>query len=283
MHSALADIAASLACPHCAPSGNNAGLGFHSQERTLRCVRGHSFDIAKQGYVSLLTGSSTKMTGDSATMLDARAAFQNGGHFAPIAAAVAGVLVSSGTVLEIGAGTGYYLAGVLDAAPAAHGIALDVAKAAARRCARAHPRAASILADAWQGLPIRDGVLQGVLSVFAPRNPAEVARVLAADGRFVVVTPTERHLRELIRPLGMVTVDPDKDRRLDAAMSGHFGTVERTVVEYSMPLERGAIAQVVGMGPSAHHAVADLSGLGDVVEVTASVTVTTYQPHPVPV
>ncbi|MCP9623232.1 hypothetical protein NMK54_24100, partial [Nocardia otitidiscaviarum] len=55
----------------------------------MRCPRGHSFDLAKQGYVSLLTGSSTKMTGDTPEMLDARAAFQAAGHFAPIAAAVA--------------------------------------------------------------------------------------------------------------------------------------------------------------------------------------------------
>ncbi len=60
-------------------------------ERSLRCGAGHSFDIAKQGYITLLTGASTKMTGDTADMLDARAAFQGGGHFAPIAdATVAG-------------------------------------------------------------------------------------------------------------------------------------------------------------------------------------------------
>ncbi|MFI9509258.1 putative RNA methyltransferase [Nocardia sp. NPDC052566] len=276
--SALAATAGLLACPEC-------GLGLEATTGALRCEQGHSFDIAKQGYVSLLTGASTKMTGDTAAMLDARAAFQGAGHFAPIAEAVAEAVASGdapGAVLEVGAGTGYYLSGVLDAAPSAVGIALDVAKPAARRCARAHPRAASILADAWRGLPIRDGALSAILSVFAPRNPAEVSRALTADGRFVVATPTERHLSELIEPLGMVTVDPDKDRRLSASMSGHFDAVGRTVVEYPMRLPRADIANVVAMGPSAHHATpsADprLAALPDLVDVTAAVRVTVYRP-----
>ncbi|WP_225725055.1 MULTISPECIES: putative RNA methyltransferase [unclassified Nocardia] len=277
--SALVVVAGLLACPEC-------DLAFEVPTRVLRCARGHSFDIARQGYVSLLTGASTKMTGDTAPMLEARAAFQGAGHFAPIADAVARAVgsaaSSSGPVAEIGAGTGYYLASVLDATPAAFGIALDVAKPAARRAARAHPRAASVLADAWRGLPFRDGTIGTVLSVFAPRNPAEVARVLRTDGRFVVVAPTERHLGELIGPLDMVSVDPDKDRRLAESLSNRFEPTDRVVVDYSMKLGRADVRNVVAMGPSAFHAErsadAAIAALPDTVEVTASVTVTSYRP-----
>ncbi|MFI6170002.1 putative RNA methyltransferase [Nocardia sp. NPDC051052] len=276
--SALAAVAGLLACPECA-------LELEPCDRVLRCAHGHSFDIAKQGYVSLLTGASTKMTGDTAAMLDARATFQGGGHFAPIAAAVAAAVGpdkhASGTILEVGAGTGYYLAGALDAAPSTLGIALDVAKPAAKRCARAHPRAASVLADAWRALPVRDGTLRAVLSVFAPRNPPEVARALTEHGSFVVATPTERHLRELIGPLGMVTVDPDKDRRLDTAMSGHFTVVDRVLIEYPMKLTRTDVANVIAMGPSAHHTPAEetrIKSLPETTEVTASVLISTYHP-----
>lgn len=283
-HKTLAVAAGVLACPECIRAHQDAAsLALEPTDKALRCGRGHSFDIARQGYVSLLTGASTKMTGDTAAMLDARAAFQSEGHFAPIADAVTRAVTprrSGGAVLEVGAGTGYYLAKALDASPPALGIGLDVAKPAVRRCARAHPRAAAILADAWRGLPIRDGALTGVLSVFAPRNPGEIARVLADEGRFVVATPTERHLGELIGPLDMVRVDPDKDRRLDAAMAGHFEPVEQTLIEYPMTLARTDVAHVVGMGPSAHHAAAGearLARLPESVEVTASVVVGTYR------
>ncbi|WP_417629268.1 putative RNA methyltransferase [Nocardia lasii] len=305
-----------MACPEC-------GDALLPHDRALRCGSGHSFDIARQGYVGLLTGASTKMTGDTADMLDARAAFQGAGHFAPITEATARAFAADpraefradtatrpaqptaapastdpardrssacrsastapdiSAVLEIGAGTGYYLAALLDTHPGAFGIALDVAKPAARRAARAHPRLASVLADAWRGLPVRDHSLTGVLSVFAPRNPAEVARVLAPGGRFVVVTPTTRHLGELIGPLGMVRVDPDKDRRLAEALSGTFTRTEHTLVEFPMTLSRTDVTNVVAMGPSAFHSTpADdprIAALPESTEVTASVTVSTYR------
>lgn len=317
-------MAALLACPEC-------GDELQPRERALRCGTGHSFDIARQGYVGLLTGASTKMTGDTAAMLDARAAFQGAGHFAPIAAAVAhafgavsaaqqpdaaltvgspatqtgatlpddpaaagspvigpgaadaaGGSPTDSAILEVGAGTGYYLAEVLDTQPGAYGIALDVAKPAARRAARTHPRMASVLADAWRGLPIRDNALTGVLSVFAPRNPAEVARVLDPGGRFVVVTPTARHLSELVGPLDMVRVDPDKDRRLADSLAGTFTRLDHRVVEFPMRLSRLDVTRVIAMGPSAFHGTpADdprIADLPDVTEVTASVTVSSYVP-----
>jgi 23S rRNA (guanine745-N1)-methyltransferase len=272
----LAVIAGLLACPEC-------GCRLGICDRSLRCERGHSFDIARQGYVSLLTGASTRMTGDTAAMLDARAAFQGRGHFAPIADAVIAAVSpypKSGSILEIGAGTGYYLASVLDACTDARGIGVDVAKPAARRCARRHPRVASILADAWRGLPVRDGVLTAVLSVFAPRNTGEVARVLAPGGRFVVVTPTERHLTELIEPLGMVTVDAAKETRLAEALGDRFDRADRALVEYPMKLDHADIADVAAMGPSAHHAAEQrhdrIAGLPKTVRVTTSVSVSAY-------
>ncbi|WP_280507376.1 putative RNA methyltransferase [Nocardia flavorosea] len=281
--SALAAVAEVLSCPVC-------GRGLDFGGRVLRCELGHSFDIARQGYVSLLAGAATKLTGDTAEMLEARAAFQGTGFFEPIAAAVAEAAMAvrdatappPGTevIADIGAGTGYYLAHVLDALPTARGIALDIAKPAGRRCARAHSRAAALVADAWRGLPLQDHTLTAALSVFAPRNPAAVARCLAPGGRYFVVTPTVRHLAELIGPIGMVTVDPDKERRLADGMAGLFTRVDSRAVEYSMTLTRADIAHLVAMGPSAHHTAATGAQLPEPFEVTASVTVSTYTAIP---
>ncbi|AYF78603.1 methyltransferase domain-containing protein [Nocardia yunnanensis] len=205
--------------------------------------------------------------------------------FAPAESATPEPIVAAGgtnrAVLEIGAGTGYYLAAVLDSMGGARGIALDVSKAAARRAARAHTRAGSVLADAWRGLPVRDGAVDAVVCVFAPRNADEVARVLAPGGRFVVVTPTSRHLGELVGPLGMVSVDAGKQERLGDALGERFEVVGREAVEYVMRLSHDDVANVVGMGPSAFHAAEGraegIAGLPDPVAVTASVTVSVYR------
>ncbi|MFE3193452.1 methyltransferase domain-containing protein [Nocardia sp. NPDC059240] len=189
--------------------------------------------------------------------------------------------VAGPTVLEIGAGTGYYLGAVLDAVPQGRGVALDVSKAAARRAARAHARAGSVLADAWRGLPVPDGVMSAVICVFAPRNADEVARVLDGNGRFIVVTPTSRHLGELIGPLGMVNVDAAKQDRLAESLGERFEQVSSAAVEYTMRLSHEDVANVVAMGPSAFHAAEQraegIAALPNPMAVTASVTVAVYR------
>ncbi|MGH3804935.1 MAG: putative RNA methyltransferase, partial [Pseudonocardiaceae bacterium] len=202
----LADVTDMLACPQCRAR-------VELDEGSILCDAGHTFDVARQGYVTLMTGAGGKFDGDSPEMIAARADFLGGGSFDPLMDAVADAVVSGigagddPRILEIGAGTGHYLARVLDAAPTGRGIGLDVSKYAARRIARAHPRAGAVVADVWQHLPVRDHVLSHVLCVFAPRNADEAHRVLAEHGSLVVLTPTERHLGELVDLLGMVRVD----------------------------------------------------------------------------
>lgn len=276
----LADVTDLLACPQCRSP-------VELDEGAILCDAGHTFDVARQGYVTLMTGAGGKFDGDSPEMIAARADFLGGGSFDPLMDAVADAVVSgTGTVddpriLEIGAGTGHYLARVLDAAPTGRGIGLDVSKYAARRIARAHPRAGAVVADVWQHLPVRDHVLSHVLCVFAPRNADEAHRVLADRGSLIVLTPTERHLRELVDLLGMVRVDDRKVERLGAAMSGRFERTDHVAVEYPMSLSHVDVTRLVGMGPSARHLTPErlassIAALPQENPVTASVTVSTY-------
>lgn len=277
----LADVVGLLACPHC-------GGGLDVADRTLLCEQGHSFDIARQGYVSLLSGAA-KFTGDSAEMIAARARFLDGHHFDPLMDAVARACATDApadpAVLEVGAGTGHYLAAVLDALPAAQGIGVDVSKPAARWLARSHPRAASVVADIWTQLPVRAHALSHVLSIFAPRNAAELRRVLRPDGTLIVLTPTDRHLRELVDLLGLVRVDENKTVRLGASMAGHFERVDRVAVEYPMTLARTDVDSLIAMGPSARHLGDEaraqrIASLPESSTVTASVTISSYRPVP---
>src|SRR6266516_6833069 len=198
----LAEIVARLRCPLCRQE--LADLGG-----SLRCPRGHSFDQAKQGYVQLTAGP-VSHPGDSAEMVAARAGFLAAGHYSFIADALARAAPDRGLAVDVGAGTGYHLGRVLDARPELVGLAVDVSKPALRRAAKAHPRAGAVLADAWRGLPVADHGAAVLLDVFAPRNGPEFARVLAPDGALLVVTPTARHLAELVEALALLRVDPAK-------------------------------------------------------------------------
>ncbi|MFE5585206.1 putative RNA methyltransferase [Kitasatospora sp. NPDC056531] len=280
----LQDIEPYLACPHCAQA-----LTRH--ERSLRCPAGHSFDLAKQGYVSLLAGDAHTGTGDTAEMVAARADFLAAGHYRPIADALAEAAsaalaapaaAAEGLVADLGAGTGHYLAHVLDALPGRVGAALDISKYALRRAAKAHPRIGAVVCDAWRPLPLRDASADLMLNVFAPRNGPEIRRVLRPGGTLLLVSPTARHLRELVAALGLLSVDEDKQRRIDEKLGPHLTPVEQRDVEFTLRLAPQDVRTVVGMGPSAWHTDPDrlaaaLAGLPDPVEVTASVTVAGYR------
>jgi len=307
----LADVVDLLRCPVC-------GESLAEADGSLRCPAGHSFDVARQGYVNLVPGRA-----DSPEMVEAREAFLRAGHFRPLSTALAEEAASiapagasiaeagaggagaeaggagaeaggGGVVVDLGAGTGQHLAAVLDALPAARGIAIDASPAALRRAARSHERAAAIGADAWKPLPLRDGIATILLSVFAPRNAEEIARVLAppdagpggprAGGVLLAVTPTTRHLHELVGPLGLLSVPDDKEDRLDAQLAGHFELTRRRTIEHAMFLTSEESAQLVRMGPSAWHvderAVGErLAALPDPLTVTASTTISVFAPR----
>ncbi|MFI6443491.1 putative RNA methyltransferase [Kitasatospora sp. NPDC050543] len=279
----LQDIVSYLACPHCARELALDG-------RTLRCPSGHSFDQAKQGYVSLLAGDAHTGTGDTAAMVAARSDFLAAGHYRPIADALAEAAAAAapqGLVADLGAGTGHYLSHVLDALPAGPGspgnpgAALDISKFALRRAARSHPRIGAVVCDAWRPLPLRDDAAALMLNVFAPRNGPEIRRVLRPGGMLLLVSPTHRHLGELVGALGLLSVDEDKQRRIEEKLGPYLTPGERWEVEFPLRLSAAEVRTVVAMGPSAWHTDpgeldARLAALPDPAEVTASVTVAAY-------
>jgi 23S rRNA (guanine745-N1)-methyltransferase len=226
--------------------------------RVLSCPAGHRFDVARQGFVTLRSGRASPGTADTAPMVAARERFLDAGHYRPIADRLAATVSEAltdgpdGLVVDLAGGTGSYLAAVLDALPDRPGVCLDLSRPALQRAARAHVRAAAVGADAWQPLPLADGCAAAVLSVFGPRNPAEIERVLAPGGVLVTVTPTSEHLAELIGPLGMLAVDERKPERLATALA-RFGLRSRSSVQHTLVLRPAAAEDLVGMGPSAFH------------------------------
>jgi 23S rRNA (guanine745-N1)-methyltransferase len=239
-----------LRCPVCANP-------VHLNTRQLRCDRGHSFDIARQGYVNLTTGTAGPGTADTADMVAARESFLGQGHYEPLAAQISSLARRHargqiGLAADLAGGTGYYLANTLDALGGRPGVCLDLSAPALRRAARAHPRMAAVGADVWRPLPLAAASAALVLSVFGPRNAAEISRVLRPGGTLIIAAPDTGHLRELRAPLGMIGIDERKSQRLDDAYAG-YAPAEVAAVSYQLSLDHAGIAALVAMGPSARH------------------------------
>jgi 23S rRNA (guanine745-N1)-methyltransferase len=268
-----------LICPHC-------GGELRQNGASLICSNGHTANLARQGYVSLLGRRSGTHTADSAEMLDARDRILGAGHFDPVAAAIRAEIGKAelddieGAVVDLGTGTGWYLAGVLEELPGRIGLGVDNSKFAARRAAKVHPRASAVVADIWDEVPVKSGAAALIINVFSPRNGEEIERITADGGRLIVVTPTSDHLKELIEPFGMISVDPDKETRLEKSLGEEGDPLEATGVEWKMELGPEEVRDLIGMGPSAGRIDQEkldalVAGLPERSEVSGSVQVWT--------
>lgn len=286
----LDDVLPYLACPYCAAGLTRTGSALH-------CTAGHAFNVARQGYASLLPGAARGDGGDSAAMVAARSGFLAAGHFADLAAAVAaaaaGALAAAeaeaegagqGCVVETGAGTGYYLARVLDALPGRAGIALDRSRYALRRAARAHARIGAVACDVWRGLPVAAAAALLALDVFAPRNGAELRRILHPAGRLIVVTPNDDHLRELAGALGLLTVDERKEERLRGKLGPYFDLETQRGHRTAARLGHADMLAAARMGPAAWHrdeaaVAARVARLPADMTVTLSARLSVFRPR----
>jgi 23S rRNA (guanine745-N1)-methyltransferase len=246
----LARVAPDLRCPVCGRPLSAAG-------RTLRCARAHTFDVSRQGVVTLMSPGRRRPTGDDAGMVSARAAVLGAKHFAPLTTALAETAAGVGDhdaplVLDVGAGTGHHLASVLDALPDARGIAFDASTPALRRAARAGERIAAIAGDVWSHIPLSTATADLVLNVFAPRNAGEFARVLRPGGTLIVAIPSATHLRELAT-LHPLSVDPRKHQRLYGRLEAAFDLADVRRVAWNLRLAPRDATDLVRMGPAARH------------------------------
>lgn len=296
----LSEVCGLLICPVC-------GSGFSLAGPRLCCTAGHSFDVARQGYVNLMPGGARPGTADTAGMVADRAAFLAAGHYTPLAeliADLAGQVVASASpgpgaagasappaVLDAGAGTGYYLAAVLrrlramagaEGGAGAVGLAMDISARALRRAARAGPGIGAVVWDTWRPWPVRSAAVPVVINVFAPRNGPEFRRVLQPGGGLIVATPAPGHLAELVGAAGLLSVDEHKDERLAAALGPYFTLTGRRDLTVPLRLRHADAATLIGMGPSAWHTDpagtrARLASLAEPVPVTAAFEVRVYR------
>jgi len=229
-----------LACPHC-------GLALALGATGATCGSGHSFDRGRGGYLNLSVGGrlTAKTTpGDTPDALAARRRFLSAGHYAPIAAALAeAVGVPAGPVLDVGCGEGYYLSQL----PLPQRYGLDVAKSAVQMAARLLPDTQFVVGSAYR-LPVLDGCLAAVLSVFAPHPFEEFGRVLRPGGRWVTVTPGPDHLREM-RPVLAGDSQRKATERLQRRAVAPAEAAMARRLRFGLQLEEQSLADLFHMTP----------------------------------
>ncbi len=181
-------------CPKC-----KAPLLF--ADRVAKCEQGHSFDRAKEGYFNLLLTSIGGTHGDNREMIEARRVFLDAGYYAPLSdalnALVCRILPKDGTVLDGGAGEGYYTARLAEALEnqgfSARIFSFDISKDAVRRLSKRRPDLHPAVCGVYD-MPVEGESVDVLLNFFAPFAREESLRVLKRGGYLCMAVPEREHL-----------------------------------------------------------------------------------------
>jgi 23S rRNA (guanine745-N1)-methyltransferase len=230
-------------------------------ERQYRCANGHSFDVAREGYVNLLPANQRRSAdpGDDRQMLRNRREFLEQGYYAPLADKLSQQCMKMMgstqqtffAVLDVGCGEGYFtgaLAKGLNAPGQQQSFSvsgIDISKHAIRMASKSYRTIAFAVASS-AALPVEDGSVDCLTRVFAPAPDLEIRRVLKPGGHFIRVTPGPRHLYNLRK---QIYDDPLEHDLITAEVDGLFH-LEREVLDYRVEIRsEGDVGRLLCMTP----------------------------------
>ncbi|HCJ6509458.1 methyltransferase domain-containing protein [Acinetobacter baumannii] len=222
--------------------------------KTWRCEQGHSYDIAKQGYVNLhvVQHKHSKNPGDTPESIDARRAFLQGGYYQPLQQAVVHLLkdLKAKMVLDIGCGEGYYTSAMQQVVEQCIGV--DIAKNAVQRAAKLNDKVTWVVGTGAT-LPVIDQSMDVCTSLFSPIPQTEILRVLKDDGYLIVVTPATDHLYAMREAL-FEQVNPHTPQKFVEQLQDLFELKEQQVIDAPLVLDQQALKNLIAMTPYAYKA-----------------------------
>lgn len=222
--------------------------------KTWRCEQGHSYDIAKQGYVNLhvVQHKHSKNPGDTPESVDARRAFLQGGYYQPLQQALVHLLkdLKAKMVLDIGCGEGYYTSAMQQVVEQCIGV--DIAKNAVQRAAKLNDKVTWVVGTGAT-LPVVNQSMDVCTSLFSPIPQTEILRVLKDDGYLIVVTPATDHLYAMREAL-FEQVNPHTPQKFVEQLQDLFELKEQQVIDAPLVLDQQALKNLIAMTPYAYKA-----------------------------
>ena len=219
------------------------------EERVYRCEKGHCFDVARQGYVNLLPvqNKHSAQPGDTKEQVQARRAFLEGGFYAPIVEALCALAKKhgcGGRLLDAGCGEGYYSSRLAESL-GAELLGLDISKEAVRAAAGRYKNGLWLCASAAH-IPVEDGSVDLLTSLFAFTAPEEFKRVLAPEGAFIQVLAAQDHLLGL---KGIVYPELKLKEKDSVPELPGFALVESVPVKFTFTVEGDQVQNLLYMTP----------------------------------
>lgn len=251
--------ASNIACPI---DGNR----LVSSGKQLSCSNGHTFDIARQGYVNLLPvqHKRSKQPGDSKAMVLARSRFLDTGIYTPVANKLNELVLSQMSeasdlcVLDAGCGEGYYLdrlchfLSVQDAQANISFIGLDISKDAIIQSSRRNKQVCWLVGTNRQP-PVLAESVDMILCLFGFISVEGFSRILKPGGLLILVDPGPEHLKEL-REIIYPEVNKTEPSETVAQQSGFSCLVKEALTYHARIDSNEQISHLLLMTPHFYRA-----------------------------
>ncbi len=201
---------------------------------TYRCKNGHSFDLAKSGYVNLLLNNAQGRHGDDKLMVKARTVFLEKGYYLPLAEKITEIAEEHKpeTLIDAGCGEGYYTEKLSKLGYIKEIIGIDISKEALKAAAK-RKCGFKLAVGSTSDMPVESEASDMLINVFSPFFGEEFRRVLKKGGYIIRVIPLEKHLHEL----RCAIYDKPYDNIVPKLECEGFDIIEKSEIKYELHLD----------------------------------------------
>lgn len=204
---------------------------LHKCEKSYKCENNHCFDIAKQGYINLLTGSKGGNHGDNKLMTLARRDFLNKGYYEEFLNGIVNTVKEfsneNDIVLDCGCGEGYYTSEIANRIQNIKVYGFDISKDEISYAAKRNKNIEYAVASSFS-IPVEDKSVDILLEIFSPHSEKEFSRILKPNGYMIMAIPLENHLYSL---KSAIYDEPYKNEVADFNIEG-YELVKNTEIKY---------------------------------------------------
>lgn len=243
-----------LKCPVC---GETMSV---RESKSLTCINGHCFDIARSGYVNMLTKE--VHTKYNTAMFTSRNILSKQGLFDPIIEKMYEIILNDSLVksknplyiLDAGCGEGSMVSNLLEKLTAGTqtpvlATGIDIAKEGVRIAARDNINCSWFVGDITD-MPFESKIFDVILNIFSPSNYIEFNRLLKDDGILIKIIPGENHFSEIREWIFKGTGREEySNRDVLKHFENNFNIVSNQNISYTVQMDSERMRHAIQMSP----------------------------------
>lgn len=234
--------------------------------KRITCPNRHTFDIAKQGYLNVMTHP-IKTGYDKALFEARRNVIVNSDFFGPFHTEMTGLIQKHATqsdlsIIDMGSGEGSHLYTISNILQKDHkhsisAVGIDISKEGILEAAKNYENHMWIVADLAK-TPFHHHTFDVMLNILSPSNYEEFNRLLTDEGMVIKVVPRSKYLQELREFFhGDSEQRNYSNEKVVELFKNKFDLIDQSIIHYESTLSELDLQALIQMTPLSWGASAD--------------------------